>query len=581
MTLPSGIVTFLFTDVVGSASMWDRDRAAMEAAIRRHDEILEKAIESHAGIVIKKLGDGLMAVFADPVSAVAAATDAQLAFGEEGWDEPVRDFAVRMGIHTGSAEPEHDDYVGPTPNRAARIEAAAHGGQILLSAATWELVCEAPVAIDARDLGEHYLRGLSRPERLYQVTGLGLGESFPPLVTESRPDRPSIAVLPFDTLGSSERASFADGLVEDLITGLSRCRDLFVIARNSTFAYRGTPVDVGTIAAKLGVRYVLEGSVRWAGEQARITAQLIDGSSGGHLWAERYDRTIDDVFSVIDEITADIVAHLSGYHGVLVLSEKQRSMAQDPGSLGDYELYMRGLELKHRFAPDTNLEARTVLLDVLSRRPSFARAYVALSWTWLFEVWWGWTETPADSLAEAWSAAERAAELDSLDAEVHWLLGELNMAEARYERTEQEYRRSMELNPSLADVRANWASTANRLGMPDEGIASLELAIRLNPNHPVWYLWFQGAALFGAGRFEDAVAVLRTVPVHTVVSRLYLAAALERTGRSDEARVQVAQAREDLPGLSAALLERIETYRDPEDQVRLAEPLLAAGLPRD
>lgn len=486
-----------------------------------------------------------------------------------------------MGIHTGSAEPEHDDYVGPSPNRAARIESAGHGGQILLSAACWELVGERARTIGARDLGEHYLRGLSRPERLYQVTGAGLAEGFPPLVTESKPDRPSIAVLPFDTMGTADREAFADGLVEDVITGLSRCRDLFVIARNSTFAYRDSPADVGSIAAKLGVRYVLEGSVRWSGDRARITVQLIDGSSGGHLWAERYDRAIDDVFSVIDEITADIVAHLSGYHGVLVLSEKQRSMARDPGSLGDYELYMRGLELKHRFAPDTNQQARAIFVDVLSRRAAFARAHVALSWTWLFEVWWGWTETPALSLAEAWAAAERAADLDSLDAEVHWLLGELNMANARYEQTEREYRRSMELNPSLADVRANWASTANRLGMSEEGIASVELAVRLSPNYPVWYLWFCGAALYGAGRFAGVVETLRTAPVHTVVSRLYLGAALERMGSHDEARAQVAQAREELPGLSAALLERIEAYRDPEDQARLAEPLLAAGLPRD
>ncbi|MFQ5967218.1 MAG: adenylate/guanylate cyclase domain-containing protein [Acidimicrobiia bacterium] len=580
MTLPSGVVTFLFTDVVGSSAKWDLDRSAMEHSMGRHDEILEKAIESGAGHIVKKTGDGFMAVFADPSNAVSAAIESQQGLAAEPWDEAVGDFEVRMGLHTGPAEPKEGDYLGPALNRAARIEAAGHGGQILLSAATRELIGEAKDSVGFRDLGEHYLRGLSRPERLYQVTASSLAADFPPLHTESKPDRPSIAVLPFETIGDPDRSPFADGLVEDLITGLSRCRDLFVIARNSTFVYKGTHVDVGTVAAQLGVRYVLEGSVRWSGDQARITAQLIDGTTGGHLWAKKYDRNVDDVFTVIDEITADIVAHLSGYHGVLVLTEKKRTLAQDPGSLGDYEGYMRGLELKHRFAPDTNREARAVLLDVLERRPAFARAHVAVAWTWLFEVWWGWTETPDASLKEAWRHADEAAKLDDFDAEVHWLLGDLYMIERQYEKTEAEYRRSIELNSSLADVRADWASIATRLGMPDEGVESMELALRLNPNHPVWYAWFHGSSLYGARRYNEAVKALQPAAIHTVVSRLYLAAALSRLGKQDEAEREVETAQSELPGLSIELLEQLETYRAPEDQAHLSDALRSVGLPK-
>ncbi len=579
MALPSGVVTFLFTDVVGSSSKWDIAPDAMEPALRRHDEIIDKSIASHAGTVVKKTGDGFMAVFADPASAVAAAVEAQRMLATEPWDDAIAGFAVRMGIHTGSGRVEDGDYLGTAPNKAARIEAAGHGGQILMSASTRELVDEATGSFDFRDLGDHYLRGLSRPERLYQITGEGLLGDFPPIRTESKPDRPSIAVLPFQTLGDIERDAFADGLVEDLITGLSRCRDLFVIARNSTFVYKDAPVDITTVAAKLGVRYVLEGSVQWSGERARITAQLIDGATGGHLWAHKYDRDVEDVFGVIDEITADIVAQLSGYHGVLVLTEKQRTVAQDPGSLGDYEAYMRGLELKHRFMPETNVEARRVLLEVLEHRPAFARAHVALAWTWLFEVWWGWTDTPEASLAEAWQAAKRADELDDLDSEVHWLLGELYMAQRDYEHTEAEYRRAIDLNPSLADVRANWASTANRLGLAEEGVTAMELGMRLNPNHPVWYAWFYGSSLYGAGRYEEAVRVLQPAAVHTVVSRLYLAAALQRIGREDEAAQALAAARTEVPEISIAMLEQIEHYRDPGGQARLSEPLRALGLP--
>ncbi len=579
MTLPSGVVTFFFTDVVGSSTKWDMASDAMERAMRRHDAIIEKAIASKTGEVVKKTGDGFMAVFANPTGAASAAVESQRALGAEAWDEAIADFAVRMGIHTGSGRVEKGDYLGSAPNKAARIEAAGHGGQILVSAATRELVDEAADLLGFRDLGDHYLRGLSRPERLYQVTGDGLMEDFPPIRTESKPDRPSIAVLPFETLGDPERGAFADGLVEDLITGLSRCRDLFVIARNSTFVYKDSPVDITTVAAKLGVRYVLEGSVRWSGDRARITAQLIDGSTGGHLWAEKYDRDVEDVFGVVDEITDDIVAQLSGYHGVLVLTEKKRTVAQDPGSLGDYEAYMRGLELKHRFMPETNVEARQTLLKVLEHRPAFARAHVALAWTWLFEVFWGWTETPEVSLAEAWQAAKRAAELDDLDAEVHWLLGELHMAQGEYERTEAEYRRAIDLNPSLADVHANWASTANRLGLAEEGVESMELGMKLNPNHPVWYAWFHGSSLYGAHRYEEAVRALEAAVLHTVVSRLYLAAALHRLGRNDEARLALAAARDEVPEISIAMLEQIEAYRDPAGQAHLSEPLRSLGLP--
>jgi adenylate cyclase len=550
----------------------------MQRAMRRHDEIIEKAIASQSGEVVKKTGDGFMAVFADPTGAVVAAIESQQSLAAEAWDEAIADFAVRMGIHTGSGHVEEGDYIGSAPNKAARIEAAGHGGQVLVSAATRELIDEAADQLGFRDLGDHYLRGLSRSERLYQVTGDGLMEDFPPIRTESKPDRPSIAVLPFETLGGPERGAFADGLVEDLITGLSRCRDLFVIARNSTFVYKDSRVDTTTVAAKLGVRYVLEGSVRWSGDQARITAQLVDGSTGGHLWAEKYDRDVGDVFGVIDEITDDIVAQLSGYHGVLLLTEKKRTVAQDPGSLGDYEAYMRGLELKHRFMPETNIEARQTLLQVLEHRPAFARAYVALAWTWLFEVFWGWTDTPEVSLREAWEAAKRAAELDDLDSEVHWLLGELHMAQGEYERTEAEYRRAIKLNPSLADVRANWASTANRLGMAEEGVESMELGMKLNPNHPAWYAWFHGSSLYGAHRYEEAVVALQAAAVHTVVSRLYLAAALHRVGKDDEARLALAVAREEVPEISIAMLEQIEAYRDPAGQALLSEPLRSLGL---
>lgn len=576
---PTGNVTFLFTDVSGSSVKWDRDRAGMRDAIRKHDKIIEEAV-SKSGTVVKKMGDGIMAVFENAREALYAAVASQRSLATESWSESIGDLSARMGLHRGFVEQEDEDYFGPVVNIAARIEAAAHGGQIVLSRECLDCITESEEGIEFRDLGSHYLRGLSSPHQLFQVVGSGLTDDFPPLRTESKPDKPTIAILPFETMGNQTRSSFADGLVEDLLTALARCRDLFVIARNSTFVYKGMHVDIGQVAAKLGVRYVMEGSVRWAGDTARVTVQLIDGTTGGHIWAENYDKRIDDVFGVIDEINADIVAHLSGYHGILVLSEKKRSLTDDPGSLGDYESYMMALDLKHRFAEPTNIEARELLSGILERRPMFARAHVAIAWTWLFEVWWGWTKTPADSLSLAWEHGKKAAELDELDAEVHWLLGDLNMADRKYERTEPEYRRAFELNPSLADPRASWAGVANRLGKPIEGVESMHMAMRLNPNYPIWYTWFYGEAMYGARRYDEAVRILKPLAAQNVVSRLYLSAALCRIGQIEEGRSHWLLALEELPILTAELIEQLEDYQFAKDQAHLAEPLYELGLKR-
>lgn len=575
--MSSGDLTFFFSDVESSTPKWERARDSMEVAMEQHDTIVESLIDDGQGRVIKKTGDGFLAVFDSASNAVRASAEIQRALASQSWEPELDGFAVRIGMNTGPARPVGDDYLGPTLNRAARIEAAGHGGQVLAAESTETAAADA--GVEFVDLGDHFLRGLTRPERIFQLVGTGLRRDFPPLRTESKPYRPSIAVMPFKTIGSDERQYFSDGVTEDLITELSRSKDLFVVARNSTAAYKDHDEDPTSVAEELGVRYLLEGTVRWAGDTARVSAQLIDGSSGGHVWAERYDHSVVDVFSVLDRITEDIVSQLAGYHGAIVLSEKKRTLSQDPGSLGDYEAYIYGLDLKHRFGPDTNVEARRIFDTVLERRPSFARAHVAVAWTWLFEVWWGWTQTPENSVGNAWEHANKAVELDNKDAEVHWLLGELHMLSGDHARAEAEYQKAKDLNPNMADVHAGWAGTANKLGRPEEAVESIELAMRLNPNYPAWYDQFYGAALYGAQRYEESAKVLEAAPAHTVVSLAYLAAAHERSGRHDDAAEAVRSAQEVVPGLTVSLLERFEAFRDPEDQAHLSEAVEAAGLP--
>jgi len=389
--------------------------------------------------------------------------------------------------------------------------------------------------------------------------------------------RVSLAVLPFRVDGSAGQRRIAEGLVDDLLVELCRFRELFVLASASTADLPQSAMDPLQVADRLDVRYLVGGSLAWSEDRARVTVQLTDGLTGEHLWSHHYDERQGELFASRDAIVRDLIAHLSGYHGRIVLAEKRQSRAATSSSA--YLAYLQGLDLKHRFQPDTNLEAREVLLGALEAESRFARAHIAVGWTWLFEVMWGWTTTPARSLAEARSCAETAVAIDELDAEVHWLFAEIRHAERHDELAVATYQRAMALNPNLADVRANWAATANRLGRVDEALASMELAVELNPNRPPWYDQFAGGVLYNARRYGAAVDTLRGLSLHTPVSRLYLAAALQRSSSRAAASRELATAREQLPGLDAALVARIEPYRDPDDQAHLIDALVAAGLP--
>lgn len=491
-----------------------------------------------------------------------------------------RSLADRLAT-IAAAEGRFDDAIGPVADVLADQpldEALWRRHVELLLAVGRE--AEALVALGAlrRVLAEELGVGLPDDLAAAEVDLRGRGTTGP---VRDRPVREllrtSLAVLPFATRGATDRALVADGLVDDLVVELCRFRDLFVIASGSTLGYRGHEVDPVEVADQLDVRYVVGGSVSWAGGHARITVHLVDGTTGQQLWSRRYDEEPEELFSSRDAIVGDLVAHLSGYHGHLGLAEKRRTRAATTESA--YAMYLRGLDLKHRFRPDTNTSARQVLAEVVEAEPGFARAHIAIGWTWLFEVIWGWTSAPEVSLSAARRCAEQALDLDELDAEVHWLFGEVHHAEGRDEVTVAAYRRAMELNPNLADIRANWAATANRLGRVDEATVSMRQAMKLNPNRPVWYDQFAGGVLYGAGRNGPALATLRRLDQHTPVSRLYLAASLERAGEHAMARHEVTRVGEVVAGLDAALVALIECYRDPEDQAHLLDPLVAAGLP--
>src|SRR2546426_6363236 len=312
--LPSGTVTFLFTDIEGSTRLWETQHEAMQTSLARHDALLRQCIEAHSGTVVKTLGDGIHAAFATATDAVQAALAAQLALHAEPWPEPAR-IRVRMAVHTGASGLREGDYFGPALNRVARLVAIAHGGQTLLSATTYDLCCDQlPSEVSLKPLGEHNLKNLTRREVVFQLCHPSLPQGFPPLRTLLAPideDAPSIAVLPFVNMSRDEENEyFADGLAEELLNVLSKIRGLRVASRTSAFSFKGTRVDIPTVAQKLNVATILEGSVRKSGKRVRITAQLIQVATESHLWSEIYDRELEDIFAVQEDIAQSVVKEL-------------------------------------------------------------------------------------------------------------------------------------------------------------------------------------------------------------------------------------------------------------------------------
>lgn len=585
MTSPERrLAAIVVADVHGYSRMMGEDEARTLEALTNSRALFAERVSRFGGRIVNAPGDSILAEFRSVVEAANCALDLQRALEARNAAlvESER-MQFRIGVNLGDVLADESGIYGDGVNVAARLEGIADPGGICISDSVFQH-CEGRVAAQFQDLGPQSLKNIDKPVRAWRWIP---GGTPPPKIQPARrermaytlPDRPSIAVLPFATIGAdSSKEFFADGLTEDITTELSRFRDLFVIARNSVFVYKGRAVRVQQAAEELGVRYVLEGSVQWSADSMRITAQLIDALSGGHVWAEKYDRRVVDAFGVRDEVTADIVAHLSGYHGELVKAEKRRSRRVDTNSMAAYEGYLRGIELKHRFTKETNLDARALLLRVATLDPDFARAYIAQAWTWLFDVWWGWGDDPEASLAQAQALAEKAAELDDLDAEVHWLLAEIHLIRREFERTEAEYRRALQLNPNLADIRANWGFTQCRLGKPERGVSDLRRAMRLNPNHPDWYTHFLGCAQYLARQYEEAVRTLHCVKSHSPNTRLYLAASHARLGQLAEASTQVKEALKMIPDASCERFSRGEIFRRDDDRHHLCEALLMAGL---
>jgi TolB-like protein len=566
------LVAVLAADVVGYSRMMEADETDTLAALKdRRRNILNPLVARHHGRIIKVMGDGVLVGFASAVNAVQCAIELQHGMASANNGTPAeRHIVLRIGVNLGDVIVEGDDLYGDGVNIAARLEALAEPGGILIAGTAYDHV-KNKIKVGFRDIGAQVVKNLSEPIRAYRI------EELPPVAAlptaAAKGTRPSIAVLPFTNMSDdSEQEYFADGLTEDLITDLSRIAGLFVIARNSSFTYKGKSVDVRSVAADLGVRYILEGSARRAAGRVRINVQLIDAIGAGHVWADRYDRSLDDIFKVQDEVVANIVEALVGRLTMAAVPERHR-----PANLEAYDLCVRGKSLFAQ-SPQAGREARLLFEKAIVLDPGYAEAYRWLAFN-LWSGWANWGEPIEPNRSQARVLARKAVALDGNDPSARWVMGLLMVEEQRWSEAEAEFTTALKLDPNHADAWAMSSELMVLFGRRADAIAHIEKALRLNPHPPDWYYWYLGTAQYLDRQYNRAIETLRRPEIYRTLSRRTLAASLAQLGRLDEAHQEAKLFMVSNPGFTIGHWAESHPFRDAAAQLHFIEGYHKAGLP--
>ncbi len=560
-------------DVVGYSRLMEADEVGTLAVLKqRRVEILDPAVRAHGGRIVKLMGDGVLLEFASAVNAVKAALELQTKFTQanQAVREP-RHIVLRIGINLGDVIGEGSDIYGDGVNIAARLEVLAQPGGICISAKVHE---EVRGKIDAAfaDMGEQLLKNIATPVRAYRVGYAAAASAAGSAHTLS--DKPSLAVLPFANMsGDGQQQYFSDGITEDIITELSRFRSLLVIARNSSFQYRDKGVDVRRVGRELGVRYVVEGSVRKMGGKVRITAQLIDAPSANHLWSERYDRGIGDLFAVQDEVTRTIVATVTGR----VEDAEIRSAAGKRTIMPQaHDCLLRGIEHFRGYGADDNRLARELFEQAVALDPRFGLAHAYLAMALLAEK--GYGNAPAAAKERALACALTAVRLDPGEARCHQFLGVAYRFRDEYDLAIRHLERAAALNPNDDSGMTQLAAVLAVCGRAEEAIDLIRQAMRLNPFHPDWYWKIFGNALYTARRYEEALEAHRRIAVNKrpwYIARV--AACLAQLGRHEDARAEAAEVLRLKPDFRISV--ELPHYKNPADADHVREGLRKAGLP--
>jgi adenylate cyclase len=488
--------------------------------------------------------------------------------------DPIR---FRIGINVGDIIIEGEDILGDGVNIAARIEGTAEPGGISVSEDAWRQV-QGKVAANFVDAGEQNLKNIARPVRVYRLDLAKKAAS--PRPTLALPDKPSVAVLAFNNMsGDPEQEYFSDGISEDIITDLSKLSELHVIARNSSFTYKGKPVDVKQVGRDLGVRYVLEGSVRKAGNRVRVTGQLIDAESGAHIWADRFDRDLTDIFAVQDELTREIISALK----VKLTTEKRDRLGRKGAiDVEAYNLFLRGREQAWLTTKSGNIEARNLLGRAVTINPEFAAAHAFIGFTHVIDSANGWAEIPERSLQTGLEIAERAVQIDETEPHGHYAVAVALLFHRQLDRALAEARRSVALAPNFAQGHQTIARLLTFSGDANGAISTLDAYMRLDPLYPELSLHFLAEARFSLGQFDEAVMALKQRLERnpdSATSNALLASCYGHLGRIAESRAAWAEVMRISPNFSIERQRRILPFKNPDDFERRVEGLRLAGLP--
>jgi adenylate cyclase len=577
------LAAILAADIAGYSRLMGQDEAATVRDLKGHQAVILPLVGRHGGRIIDTAGDGILAEFPSVIGATECAVEIQTVMAVRNEEVPEhRRMLFRIGINLGDVIHDETRIYGDGINVAARLEGLAEPGGVLISQAVHDQVRDR-LDLAFEDLGERELKNIARPVHVYRVRTSAQSKAAPaPGDALPLPDKPSIAVLPFSNMsGDPEQGYFADGIAEDILTGLSRLRWLFVIARNSSFTYKGRHVDVRQVGRELGVRYVLEGSVRKGGTRIRITGQLIEAETGTHLWAERYDRALDDVFAIQDDITESVIGCIQPE---VYAAEHERLKRKPPQRLDAWESFVRGMFLYSQHSDTSTKEALTMLDRAVELDPGYAQAHglraVCLAW----RAFQGW-ENRDTAFTQAAEGADRAVACDPGEPWAHLARGFIGIAKLRDSEAVGAFSRAIDASPNFAYAHGLLGAAHALGGRPDQAIECIDRGVRLSPRDIFGdeYQLYYAFAHFQAGRYAEAAAAAHLAiqqrsghPVPYIMA----AASYGLAGEVDKATRAIAQLTNLVPGVSAADLEQNFLYCRQEDRNRLARGLRAGGLAR-
>ena len=574
------LAAVLAADMVGYSRLMEADERGTLARLRTHRiELIDPAIAKNQGRIIKTTGDGMLVEFQSVADAVRCAVEIQERMRRRNSDvADDRRIEFRIGINLGDIIFEDGDIFGDGVNIAARVEQLAEVGGICVTAAVHDQV-DGRVDAAFEDLGEKLLKNIRRPVRIYRVAGQSPEPK--PAPAKGQPAagvvKPTVAVLPFANMsGDPEQEFFVDGLTEDILTELSRRRELFVISRTSTFVYKGQAANLREVAQKLGARYLVEGSVRKAGDRLRVTVQLIDTASDAHIWAERYDRKLDDIFSIQDEITAAIVATLPGR---LEAAQHDQLARMKPSSMAAYECVLAAKVMHHRSTRDDNVEALKLVDRALKLDPDYAHAHAWRGCILGQARGYGWCKDKDATFNEVAFELGKAMALDDNDADVHRILAAVAIMRSDMNRARYHQDRALTLNPNYDLVVVQMGELFTWLGRAEEGIEWIRKAMRLNPHHPARFWSHLGRAHFVGRQYAQAIEAFMHLSTMDAQQHAFLAACYGWLGDRTAATAHVTRLGELDPELDLQKFLATMHYANEADLQHLREGLVKAGMP--